>query len=97
MCMCDRDENYLCFYCEEFLKDAVKDRIRMHKDEILETMEWWYSVETANNKYDINVHCVDDDIFHINLYELDRGDTSSYEANVQIDLAPMTRMEIRLL
>lgn len=100
-CMCDRDENYLCFYCEEYLKDKAKDLIRTHKNEILETGEWWYAIETTNDKYDINVHCLDDEnfespdaIFSINLYRLDEGNTSSYVFDVQYDLEPMTRKEI---
>lgn len=103
MCMCDKGENYLCFYCEEFLKDAVKDLIHKHKNDILETNDWWWAIDTANSKYDINVHCIDDDtdqpdaIFNINLYELDHGRTSSYELRAQHDLQPMTRKEIRLL
>ena len=102
--MCDRDEEYLCFYCEDYLQDAVKDLIRVHKDEILKTGDWWYAVETANDKYDVNVHCLDDEnydepdaVFSINLYRLDLGDTSSYESDVQWDLPSMTRQEIRLI
>jgi hypothetical protein len=53
--------------------------------------------------YDVNVHCLDDEtfetpeaVFSINLYRLDQGDTSSYQVDVQYDLEPMTRREIRL-
>lgn len=103
MCMCDKGESYLCFYCEEFLNDAVKDLIHTHKNEILDSCDWWWAIDTANSKYDINVHCLDDNfdqpdaIFNINLYELDHGRTSSYELRAQHDLTPMTRKEIRLL
>lgn len=103
-CMCDKDAGYLCFYCEEFLKDAVKDLIHKHKNDILDTGEWWWAIDTANDKYDINVHCLDDEnfekpeaVFSINLYRLDEGNTSSYEQSAQFDLEPMTRKEIRLL
>jgi hypothetical protein len=102
--MCDNGEEYLCFYCEEYIKDAVKDLIREHKEDILRVRDWWWAVETANDKYDVNVHCLDDEncdepeaIFSINLYRLDRGNTSSYEERVQHDLEPMTREEIRTL
>lgn len=105
MCMCDNDNNYVCFECEEFLKDAVKDLIHKFKNEILDTGDWWYAVNTVNNKYDINVFCLDDDnfdkpdtFFSINLYRLNYPDgTSSYESSVQWDMQPMTRREIRLL
>ena len=104
MCMCDRDENYLCFYCEDYIKDAVKDLIHTHKNDILESGDWWYAVSTAHDMYDVNVHCLDDEtfetpeaVFSINLYRLDRGDTSSYQFDVQYDLEPMTRQEIRLI
>ena len=104
MCMCDNDNNYVCFECETFLKDAVKDLIHTHKNDILDTCEWWWAVETVNNKYDINVHCQDDNadepeaVFSINLYRLNYPDgTSSYGKDVQYDLEPMTRKEIRLL
>jgi hypothetical protein len=104
MCMCDKDNQYLCFYCEEFLKDAVKDLIHKHKNDILDTGDWWWAVNTANDKYDVNVHCLDDEnfeepeaLFSVNLYRLDRGDTSSYDSSSQYDLEPLTRKEIRLL
>jgi hypothetical protein len=99
--MCDNGEEYLCFYCEEYIKDAVKDLIREHKEDILRVRDWWYAIETANDMYDINVHCLDDEnfekpeaVFSINLYRLDLGDTSSYTKSVQFDLEPMTRKEI---
>ena len=104
MCMCDRDDNYLCFYCEDYIKGVVKNLIHAHKNDILETGDWWYAVGTANDNYDVNVHCPDDEnfetpeaVFSINLYRLDQGDTSSYITNVQYDLEPITRREIRLL
>jgi hypothetical protein len=100
-CMCDKNEGYMCFYCEEFLKDAVKDLIHTHKNDILETCDWWWSI---NDEYDINVFCPDDEpfepdaVFSINLYKLDQPDgTSSYDSSSQYDLDPMTRKEIRLL
>mgnify|MGYP003350217781 len=99
MCQCDEPNNYLCFECECFYKDAVMELIHHHKNDILETKDWWWTV----NDYDINVHCLDDNsdepdaVFSINLYRLDREDTSSYDRNVQWDLEPMTRKEIRLL
>ena len=100
MCMCDEPNGYLCLECECFYKDAVMQLIYQHKEEILETCEWWWTV----NDYDINVFCLDDEpyepnaIFNINLYKLDRPDgTSSYEKGVQWDLPSMTRLEIKLL
>lgn len=103
-CMCDKDNQYLCFYCEEYLKDKAKDLIHTHKNEILDTGDWWWAIDTANDKYDINVFCSDDEnfekpeaLFSINLYRLDRGDTSSYDSSSQYDLEPLTRKEIRLL
>lgn len=101
MCMCDEPNNYLCFECECFYKDAVMQLIYEHKDEILENVEWWWTV----NSYDINIFCYDeqnfeepDAVYFINLYKLDRPDgTSSYDSSVQWDLPPMTREEIRLL
>ena len=102
MCMCDRDEGYLCFYCEDYIKDAVKDLVHKHKNDILESGDWWYAVNTARDMYDVNVHCLDDEnfekpeaVFSINLYRLDQGDTSSYDSSVQWDLPSMTRREIR--
>jgi len=102
--MCDRGEGYVCFFCEEFLKDKAKDLIHQFKNEILDTGDWWYAIETTHDTYDINVHCLDDEnfekpeaVFSINIYRLDLGDTSSYTTNVQFDLEPMTRKEIRLL
>jgi hypothetical protein len=103
---CDHDDGYLCFYCEVYLKDTVKDVIHKFKNEILDTGDWWYAVNTAHDTYDVNVHCLDDDnwrepdaVFSINLYrlDLDLGDTSSYHSKVQYDFDPMTRKEIRLL
>lgn len=103
-CMCDKGEGYMCFYCEEYLKGEAKDLIHKFKNEILDTGDWWYAIKTANDMYDINVHCLDDEnfekpeaVFSINLYRLDLGDTSSYTTSVQFDLEPMTRKEIRLL
>ena len=103
MCMCDRSEGYLCFYCEDYIKDAVKDLVHKHKNEILESGDWWYAVSTANDMYDVNVFCLDDEtfeqpeaVFSVNLYRLDQGDTSSYDSSVQYDLPSMTRREIRL-
>lgn len=100
MCMCDEPNNYLCFECECFYKDAVMQLIYEHKDEIISEGDWWWSI----NSYDINVHCPIDhewedpnSIYHINLYRLDRGDTSSYESSVQWDLPPITRQEIQSL
>ena len=103
MCMCDRSEGYLCFYCEDYIKDAVKGLVHKHKNEILESGDWWYAVSTANDMYDVNVFCLDDEtfetpeaVFSVNLYRLDQGDTSSYDSSVQYDLPSMTRREIRL-
>lgn len=99
MCMCDIPTEYVCFECECFYKDAIKDLIHEHKNEILETKDWWWTI----NDFDINVHCLEDNadepdaVFSINLYRLDRETTSSYEARVQWDMQPMTRREIRLL
>jgi hypothetical protein len=82
----------------QMIDEAMK-LIHDHKNEILGTGDWWYALDG----YDINVHCMDDDIdqpdaiFHINLYELDHGKTSSYDLRAQHDLTPMTRREIRLL
>ena len=81
----------------------MKELIHKYKNDILDTKDWWWAVETAKNKYDVNVHCLDDNadepdaIFSINLYRLDQGNTSSYDTDVQFDLEPMTRKEIRLL
>lgn len=97
MCMCDEPNGYLCFECECFYKDAVMHLIYEHKDEILEDCDWWWTI----NDYDINIHCLDDEpydpdaVFSINLYRLDREDTSSYESSVQWDLPPMTRQQIQ--
>lgn len=83
----------------ESIKKQVMDLIHQHKNDILESCDWWWSVDN----YDINVHCLEDEpyepdaVFSINLYELDQGDTSSYESKSQYDLPPMTRKEIRLL
>lgn len=107
-CMCDKGEGYVCFFCEDYLKSVVKDLIHEHKNEILDSCDWWWSIETARDTYDLNVHCYDDNyeedgrlspdaVFSINLYRLDLGDTSSYTTNVRFDLEPMTRKEIRLL
>lgn len=103
MCMCDRDDNYLCFYCEEFLVGAVKDLIHAHKNDILDSCDWWWAVETANDKYDVNVFCYEDDtdspdaVFSVNLYRLNETPTSSYDLSVQWDLPCMTRKDIRLI
>ena len=82
------------------MNDQVYKLIHDHKNEILNTGDWWWAIEG----YDINVHCADDEnfedpsaVFNINLYRLDLGDTSSYTKGVQHDLEPMTRREIRLL
>jgi hypothetical protein len=88
---------------EQQIKE-VYELIRAHKNDILDTGDWWYAIKTANDMYDINVHCLDDEnfdqpeaIFSINLYRLDLGDTSSYDSSSQYDLEPMTRKKIRLL
>jgi hypothetical protein len=82
------------------MSDQVYKLIHDHKNEILDTGDWWWAIEG----YDINVHCADDEnfedpsaVFNISLYRLDLGDTSSYTSNVQHDLELMTRREIRLL
>lgn len=100
MCTCPETNDYLCFYCEEYLKDAVMDLIHKHKNDILDTKDWWWAID---NLYDVNVHCMDDNadepdaVFSINLYKLDYPDgTSSYDSSSQYDLDPMTRREIRL-
>jgi len=73
--------------------------IKQHKNEILEDCDWWFTV----GNYDLNVFCYEDEpfepnaVFNINLYELDRGNTSSYDKDVQYDLPSMTRIGIRLL
>ena len=73
--------------------------IHTHKNDILDTKDWWWAIDG----YDINVHCLDDNadepeaVFSINLYELNEGNTSSYDTDVQFDLPTMTRKEIRLL
>ena len=98
MCMCDN--NYLCFECECYLQDAVKDLIHKHKNDILDSQDWWWSID---NEYDVNIHCLDDEweqpeaVYSINLYRLDDEGSSSYESKDQYDLEPMTRKEIRLL
>ena len=80
-------------------KELVYSAIKKYKNEILEDCDWWWSIDN----YDLNVHCPDDEpfepdaVFHINLYELDQGLTSSYESKSQYDLPNMTRKEIRLL
>lgn len=100
MCMCDKDDDYLCFECECYLIDSVKDLIHKHKNEILETKDWWWAIDDL---YDVNVFCYEEDgdkpesLFEINLYKLNQGNTSSYDLSVQYDLDPMTRREIRLL
>ena len=74
MCLCDTNENYLCFECECFYKDQVMQLIHHHKNEILEEKDWWWTI----NDYDINIFCYEDDpespdaVFSINLYRLDR-------------------------
>jgi hypothetical protein len=82
------------------IKNKVHELIHKHKNDILDMGDWWWAIDG----YDINVHCLDDEnfenpeaVFSINLYELDQGDTSSYTKNVQYDLEPLTRKEIRLL
>ena len=98
MCMCDRGEGYVCFTCEEFLQDAVKDLIHKYKNDILDSNDWWWYVETANDGYDINVFCYEDDpespeaLFNVNLYRTGHG----FSAESQYDLPSMTRREIRL-
>jgi len=101
MCQCDNQNDYLCFECEEFLKDAVKDLIHKHKNDILDTCDWWWAI---GDQYDVNVFCYEDDCdrpearFEINLYKLDQPNgTSSYDSSSQYDLPSMTRKEIRLL
>lgn len=99
MCMCDENNDYLCFECEEYLISAVKDLIHVHKNDILDTNDWWWGIDDL---YDVNVFCYEDDpdspdaVFSINLYKLNLGHTSSYDLNTQYDLDPMTRREIRL-
>ena len=99
MCLCDKPNHYMCFECECYLKDAVMDLIRQHKNDILDSCDWWWSIDN----YDINVFCYEDEpfepsaIFSINLYELDEGHTSSYEGKSQYDLPSITRKEIGLL
>ena len=51
MCLCDTNENYLCFECECFYKDQVMQLIHHHKNEILEEKDWWWTI----NDYDVNV------------------------------------------
>jgi hypothetical protein len=96
---CDPDDGYLCFYCEEFLKDAVKDAMKLHKTEILDTCDWWWGL----TDYSINVFCNEeggnqdepDALFQINIYKV--GENGMDDYSMQYDLDPMTRKEIRLL
>lgn len=83
------------------MKGEVKDLIHKHKNDILETCEWWWAI---GDRYDVNVFCNEEDcehpdaLFQINLYKLDQPHgTSSYDSSSQYDLEPMTRKEIRLL
>ena len=101
MCTCPENNDYLCFYCEEYLIAEVKDLIHKHKNDILDTCDWWWAID---NLYDVNVFCYEDDtdspdaLFSINLYKLDQPNgTSSYDSSSQYDLDPMTRREIRLI
>lgn len=82
------------------VRDEVYKLIHDYKNEILKDGDWWHCLD---NHY-LNVYCPDEDsftqpdaIYRVNLYELDRGDTSSYSQDVQFDLPTMTRKEIRLL
>lgn len=99
MCTCDKDNQYLCFECECYLVDAVKDLIHVHKNDILDSGDWWWAID---DQYDINIFCYEDDPdspearFEINLYKLNQYPTSSYDLTSQYDLDPMTRREIRL-
>lgn len=102
MCMCDKDNQYLCFECEEYLKGEIKDIIHKHKNDILDSCDWWWAI---GDQYNVNIFCNEDDpdvpeaLFTINLYKLDQPHgTSSYDSSSQYDLVePMTRKEIRLL
>ena len=84
------------------LHAEVLKLMHTHKNEILDSCDWWYSIDN----YDINVFCYEDTenrqlaptaLFNINLYELDLGEGSSYDSSTLTSLQPMTRQEIRLL
>ena len=80
-------------------KEQVYKAIHDHKNEILDTNDWWWAIDG----YDLNVFCYEDEpdspdaLFNINLYELDKDGLSSYHSEDQYDLPQMTRKEIRLL
>ncbi len=80
-------------------KEQVYKAIHDHKNEILDTNDWWWAIDG----YDLNVFCYEDEpdspdaLFNINLYELDEDGLSSYHSEDQYDLPQMTRKEIRLL
>jgi hypothetical protein len=66
--------------------------IRKHKDEILKDRDWWYGIP----EYTINVHDYnEDDIFHINVYEL--GENGMDDYSHWIDLPSLTKQELKAL
>jgi len=66
--------------------------IRKHKDEILKDRDWWYGIP----EYSINVHdCNEDDIFHINVYEV--GENGMDDYSHWEDLPSLTKQELKAL
>ena len=84
-------ENYY-----SFMKDVVKNLIRIHKDEILEQEDWWYGLYN----FSVNVHCLQDNskspdaVFSVNVYKV--GEDGMDDYSIQWDLEPRTRKEIEL-
>jgi hypothetical protein len=94
MCLCDKQ--YLCFYCECFLKSEVDDLLKKYGKEILEDGDWWYGLED----YSVNIHCDEhfDDpnaIFNINIYRLGENGLDDY--SFWFDLPPIKRNELEKL
>jgi hypothetical protein len=44
MCLCDREDKYLCFFCETFLNDQAKDLFKKYKQEIVRDGDWWHGL-----------------------------------------------------
>lgn len=70
MCMCDKENQYLCFFCEEFLNDQVKDLFKNYKHEIVRDGDWWHGFtdwsinifqdEAKSGVYTVNAYKVGD-------------------------------------
>lgn len=83
MCMCDKNEGYLCFYCETFLNQEVKELAQKYKSEIIRDGDWWHGL----TDWSINIFADEDTpgLYQVNAYRVGENGMDDYSADYLLE------------